>query len=73
MAKANSDGVYTLDGVRFLIRKGDALPEGAEFEAADDVLSETPDATGKKPVKQAKTGPTETTEAQAAPDAPEQA
>jgi hypothetical protein len=28
---APSDGVYTLNGGRFRIRKGDVLPEGAEF------------------------------------------
>lgn len=31
---ASANGVYTLAGHRYRIRKGDPLPEGATFEAA---------------------------------------
>lgn len=31
MAKAEKDGVYTLNGGRFKVRAGDVLPEGAEM------------------------------------------
>ncbi|MDQ3541813.1 MAG: hypothetical protein M3440_14125 [Chloroflexota bacterium] len=36
---AKSDGVYTLDEGRFVIRAGDRLPAGAKFEAQDDVFA----------------------------------
>lgn len=32
MAKASTSGIYTLNGRRFKVRKGDPLPEGAEVE-----------------------------------------
>lgn len=32
MAKVEKNGVYTLNGVRFLIRAGDVLPEGAVMD-----------------------------------------
>lgn len=33
MAKAESNGIYVLNGNRFTIKAGDPLPDGAEFEA----------------------------------------
>ena len=39
MAKADKDGIYTLDGHRFFIAAGDPIPEGATVdgdESADD-------------------------------------
>ncbi|MDQ3222152.1 MAG: hypothetical protein M3Q75_01560 [Gemmatimonadota bacterium] len=36
---AKSDGIYTLDGGRFVVRAGDTLPAGAKFEAVDDVFA----------------------------------
>jgi hypothetical protein len=38
MAKAKSDGVYELNGGRFKIRQGDELPQGAEFQSAENVF-----------------------------------
>ena len=35
MAKAKDNGIYTLDGRRFKVRKGDILPEGAVMEGDD--------------------------------------
>ncbi len=35
MAKAESNGIYTLNGGRFRIRKGDPIPEGAEFSTIE--------------------------------------
>lgn len=35
MAKADSNGVYILNGGRYVVREGDVLPEGAKFEAID--------------------------------------
>lgn len=35
MMNAPKDGIYELDGNRFLIRKGDPLPEGAVFDDPD--------------------------------------
>jgi hypothetical protein len=65
MANAKQDGVYTLDGGRFLIRKGDPLPEGAELDAA----KETPEAESEQPAEtKAKSGPSETTDAAKAPE-----
>lgn len=32
MPKAEKDGVYTLNGVRYKARKGAIVPEGAEFD-----------------------------------------
>jgi hypothetical protein len=34
MPEAQADGTYTLNGGRFKIRKGDAIPDGAEMEEA---------------------------------------
>ncbi len=44
MTKATGDGVYTLDGNRYVLRKGDSLPEGAEVEytAEDEPQDEQP-------------------------------
>lgn len=36
---AKSDGIYTLDGGRFVVRAGDVLPAGAKFEPVDDVFA----------------------------------
>jgi hypothetical protein len=33
MAKADSNGTYVLNGRHFKVRKGDPLPDGAEFTA----------------------------------------
>lgn len=70
MAKASADGVYTTTDEhgrvhRFKARKGDALPEGATVEAAAAAPSE---GAPKKPKKQAKTGPSETTESASEPE-----
>jgi hypothetical protein len=35
MAKANADGIYTLRGARFKVRKGAVLPDGAVMEGAE--------------------------------------
>lgn len=35
MAKAERNGVYTLNGLRYIIRAGDVIPEGAELDAED--------------------------------------
>lgn len=44
MAKAESNGVYRLGESQFRIRKGDTIPEGAEFtahvDATDEVVEE---------------------------------
>jgi hypothetical protein len=32
MAKAERNGVYTLHGLRYIIRAGDPLPDGAELD-----------------------------------------
>ncbi len=36
MSNAPHDGIYTLNGMRFLMRKGTALPEGAVIEPNAD-------------------------------------
>jgi hypothetical protein len=43
MAKAQTDGIYTLNGSRFVIRKGDTLPDGAVMEGAEDVAEPAAD------------------------------
>jgi hypothetical protein len=35
--KAKSDGTYILNGHHFIMRAGQILPDGAEFEETDDV------------------------------------
>lgn len=67
MANANETGVYTLDGARFWIKKGDKLPDGAAMDGAAGE-PETPEAAVPKAEKKAaQTGPSETIEAAAAP------
>lgn len=69
MANAKHDGVYTLDGSRFLIHKGDSLPEGAVLDGDGDAAPETPEASkdGAAETKAAKSGPSETTDAVSTP------
>lgn len=40
MAKAEKSGFYVLNGMRYVINAGDVLPEGAEFQAADEPVEE---------------------------------
>jgi hypothetical protein len=40
MAKAERDGIYTLKGGRFKIRKGDVLPDGAVLDGAEPEVEE---------------------------------
>lgn len=45
MTKATHDGIYTLNGNRYVIRKGDALPDGAVMDdvaVADEAVDEAP-------------------------------
>lgn len=51
MAKADSNGVYTLNGARFKVRKGGVIPEGAEFTADTDTDKR---AKGKAPENKSK-------------------
>lgn len=50
MPKAEKDGVYTLNGVRYKARKGAIVPEGAEFDAPveERAEKEAPENRAKK-------------------------
>jgi hypothetical protein len=51
MTKAQADGIYTLNGGRFQIRKGDLLPDGAvmdDIDEADEPTAEVTDAPAKR-------------------------
>jgi hypothetical protein len=61
--KAPSDGRYTIDGVPHKIRKGDPIPDGAEFAgAAGDGEQEEAAPAGPAETTEA-AGPAETAEA----------
>lgn len=52
MPKAEKNGVYTLNGHRFRIREGDALPDGAEM-VEDAPQARAKDAAPENKSKQA--------------------
>jgi len=69
MPKAQNDGTYELDGVRYHIAAGDPLPDGATMvdevhTATEPMPAEDPKAT-QPAEKKAVTGPSETPEAPA--------
>ncbi len=41
MSKATANGVYTLDGNRYVLAKGDPVPDGAEVEYTAETEPET--------------------------------
>ncbi len=42
MAKADKDGVYQINGSQFKVRKGDTIPDGAEFTATKEERKQGP-------------------------------
>ena len=58
MAKAQERGIYTVDGRRFVVNKGDPIPAGAEVEGGETAETEVvEEETSKKTTK--KRGPSE--------------
>lgn len=49
--KAPADGEYVLDGNHYLIRKGDIMPDGAEFSSDRDEPQSDDEVVAEEPAK----------------------